>query len=288
MRLTHKLRHLLLTGCLAAPLIGLPAPAQAGGCGGDFEFGEYLVAKIVGDGPIKMGWVMNDPIPPTVDDETYTDALVAYVWRGTGPPRSYVLDMSSSGAPRVIVRYDGQTVVEESLPHPWRYPGIHGTWEYIQGAGLGSGINYLVVYATGPRSGSLSAAGVGGWSFWLDVPGATCTPMPDVQGEIIDYNHTHFEGPTNIYAASVGVGMGLSLEPTIERDIAFGYMFAERSIVGQRTDLRWTYPGNAAVGSAAWDYIKPYISFGPQRFELDYYGLDPMAHINYLQLDRFW
>lgn len=273
----------VLSLCLTA----VATPAHAAGCVLSGMNGEFKVAKIYAPGgvPLGIGWQIFDPIQaPLVDDTGYQTSFGMWVFDGPDI-RAWGVDVATSGAPRTRMELAGRTLIDGSTPST-RGTGLHGDIRAYNWGSLSGGYYYVVAFGYGPATGAL---GTGRWSASVSAGGLPCEEL-DVPGRLVNFNQTHFTG-TQAYLPPIGVGSGLRLTYDSQHDMVFGALFAHTTtakIAGSgvpgMVDLRLGGLHTGTVGTSK--MLNPHVG-GPGRlpFELDYYGVDPIASITLLDVD---
>lgn len=218
----------------------------------------------------------------------------------TGQLLNWDVELGGAGAPGAIVKVNGTPYYEdkEDKQSPaTAASGMHGGRNAIVGGTLPGGTYYAVAFVRGAPQGFLGPSS--DWWVQFNV-GLICTPVA-ADGEILRYNQTDFTGPTHIYAgiADVGTGTNLTLDYDVPatRNTVLGSLFAgvdnarnKQSVDIGSINLRyWTPTESGAVGSApgtANDDPIPFFSTdGHYHYRLDYFGLEPLADISFLQVD---
>lgn len=282
-----------LLGGLLAPGVGR---AQQPFCQLSGPNGTYKVGKISlpgGSSTVGMGWVQNDPAQfPFTDDRGYFTVLGFFIVdAATHRAVRWVVHAGGAAAPHTVVRVNGTTYYDAPFPST-RLTGGHGGIRGLVGGALDPGTYYVVGFGWGASEGLL---GEGRWSVAV-YTGVDC-PLVNAPGELVSYNHADFQGPTHIYAPLVGVGSGLGLNFQAPRNTVLGSVYAAitdtytgRPVgwVGGRVDMRYTTPTYSdRVGTTTTKTsIKQLASIGgPYTFAADYYGIDPLLNITFLQVD---
>lgn len=177
---------------------------------------------------------------------------------------------TGSAAPVVVADVDGQRV-RQGVAAP-EGPWIHSARKAR--SDLPPGSYYVVAFGTGGPSGGAFGQW---WGASIYVRGAhTCNTA--TAGETFDYDHTDFEGGTQVHVPGLGVAEDAQLEFETERPLVFGLMDA-------------AYQGQAS-GSVALDYdlpdssgtlgreIAPFVSSaGPHAFRAGYTGAYPLVGV---------
>lgn len=286
-------RRKLLVAALAAAL-ALPGVGRAthGGCEFSGTNGSYKVGKFTLAGLTEirsMAWRQKDPVQfPFTDREGYIAVLGYFIVdASTRQAVLWVVHVGGAGAPGAVVRVGGTTYYDGGFPST-AASGVNGGLDGLVGGSLRAGTYYVVGFGWGAKEGLLSVTGPGTWSVSIRVNAEAPCTMVDAPGELMSFNQTDFEGATQIYVPSAGVGSGLSLMRSISRNTVLGSLYAaEDTQLGRSMDLRYTTPtGSGRLGTVNHKGISHLSSLrGLYSFLLDYYGVDPLVNITLLAVD---
>lgn len=186
--------------------------------------------------------------------------------------------LNAGAAPPVLVaETDGTQHARQGVQAP-DAPWIHSGRKAPPR--LAPGTYDVVAFGTGgPSSGARAQR----WGASVYLRGSHACASATA-GETFDYNHTHFSGGTQLYAAGIGVADGISLAFDTTRPLVVGLMDATSH--GQQTgavSLQFDLPGHSGTLQGE---IAPFVSSaGTHSFTASYRGVHPLVNIAGVALD---
>jgi hypothetical protein len=190
---------------------------------------------------------------------------------------AYQVLNAGTAPPVIVAEVDGGPRVREPVTAP-EGPWIHSSRKLPPD--LPPGTYDVVAFGTGGPSQGANAQ-TWGASIYLQGSHACASA---VAGETFDYDHTHFAGGLQAYAAGVGVAEGISLTFETSRSLVVGLIDA--GFQGADTgEVAVTYDLAGQAGTLGREIV-PFVSAaGTHTFTARYRGVYPIVNVTGVALD---
>jgi len=178
--------------------------------------------------------------------------------------------------PHAVVEIDGTSFVNQPTP-------ISGGVMFDEGGAVPPGLPPGVWYAIGfGIGGGEDILGPTEWRATVISDGiSSCEPLA-VDGEMFDFNQTHFSGGTQIYASGLGIADNIQLTYSTSRRVVAGLMLAG---AGTHADAELNYTFPESSGRIHKDIAPLSSTTGPHHFDASYQGYWPNIVISGVAFD---
>jgi hypothetical protein len=276
------LRALLLVAALLAGLVAVPAQAaETTRCvfGGAVPGYRALRVELpAGSDFLTLELHGQRNVRPVVDESSWHLAEgIAVIDATTREIVAYQVLNAGTAPPVVVAETDGTQHVRQPLAGP-EGPWIHSGRKAPPS--LPPGTYDIVAFGTGgPRQGANAQT----WGASIYLRGAhPCSST--TAGETFDFNHTHFSGGTQVYAAGVGTAEDVSLAFETDRPLVVGLIDA--GFQGQEAgEVTLAYDLAGQTGSLGRETVPFVAGPGTHTFTASYRGLHPIVNVAGVALD---